>query len=116
MNAPLFPTPQASEGAAIEVWLSVSHLSRRNQIWRAEGAGIVVTHQDPETHWALAALEAGLDPLLPVHSFVNGRPSLRYPSLEACAAEALRASRETRSIERRLVGVEGRPADTLETV
>ncbi len=90
-----------TQDATLLVFLKVSHCTRSCEIWLAEGEGISILNEDPETHWALAALEAGLYPLLPVLFHVNGTPSVRYRSLQVCAMKAAKARLTTQSIEGR---------------
>ena len=75
-----------------QVNLRVSHTTPSAEIWEAAGHGVTIKSKNPTSAWALAALDAGFEPMVPVQFIAaNGTPSLRYRTINACAAPALKA-------------------------
>jgi hypothetical protein len=75
-----------------KVKLRVAHLTPSGEVWEASGHGVTVKSKDPETLWALEAIEAGLEPNRSV-DFVHqdDTTGMRYRSLLGCSAKASKA-------------------------
>jgi hypothetical protein len=75
-----------------EVALSVSHRTPSGEVWEATGHGVTVKSKNPESAWALAALDRGSAPKVPVQFYApDGTKSLFFKSVSGCAEPALKA-------------------------
>lgn len=83
---------------------TVSHRTPNGEVWLCEGHGVGVKSKNPESAWALLMLDRGASPDAPVQFKTNGKPSLSWSTLRACAAPALKARAHFRNLTTREAG------------
>jgi hypothetical protein len=72
--------------------MRVSHKTPAGEVWVATGHGITVKSKNPESAWALEALDRGFAPLVPVRFENEGNGiGLNFRTVKAAAAPALKA-------------------------
>jgi hypothetical protein len=82
-----------------QVNLRVSHRTPSGEVWEASGHGLTVKGKNPETLWALEAMEAGLDPNQGVRFEVQSNGlGFQSRSLLVCGADAAKARQHFKSI------------------
>lgn len=73
--------------------IAVEKRTPNSEFWRADGEGVSVVSRWPETTFALAAMDAGIDGNRPFETRHADRPNIaamRWPNLRVAAQPALR--------------------------